>query len=308
MPTKHNSENTTKKEKFPSVFSEISRNRSVYNMLAPFLVLFVLFTVVPLLGAIPMAFFDWELPNKPVFSGIENFKLLFTDNSQFTTALKNTLYSLLITGLGGFVLITIVAFLVSELKKPFRTVFAVILSLPSFIYGSFAVWGLFTGNDASAPLNGFMLSLGAITDTKDWLNEPVTSMLLTQLAKLWSTFGIGFLAVLAGFEKKENELYDAAKIDGVANRIHQFFIVTVPAAAPHLCFAAVLQISVAFGTGSAFTTTDENMTLTDYMLRLTAHNSDIGSANAVCIIIAAISVAMYFIVRKLFGLIEDKGV
>ncbi len=290
------------KEKFPTVFSEIKRNRSIYGMLVPFLVLFVLFTVVPLIAAVPMAFFEWNLPNSPSFNGIDNFTQLFSDNGEFIGALKNTLFSLLITGLGGFVLITLAAFLVSQLKKPLRVVFAVIFSLPSFVCGAFAVWGLFTGDSTAAPLNGLLMSLGVITQPKDWLNEPVVSMLLTQLIRLWSTFGISFLAVLMGFEKKENELYDAAEIDGISDRVRKFFLITAPAAAPHLCFAAVLQIASAFSAGSVFTVTTENMTLTDYMFRLCLQSSDIGTANAVSIIIVLLSLILYVIVRKLCGI------
>lgn len=305
MPNEKNEKsrkNISHKEKLSALANEITRSRCDYGLLAPFLILFLLFVIVPIIAAVLFSFTEFGMPGAPSFTGFDNFRWLFTENEQFYTALKNTLFSLLITGLGGFLLITLAAWLVSQLKKPLKTAFAVIFSLPSFLYGGFAVWGLFTGENMSAPLNGFLMSAGLISTAKDWLSEPVFSLLFTQLIKLWGTFGIGFLAVLCGFEKKDRDLCDSAKIDGASNRISEFFLITVHSAAPYLAFAGVLQIAAAFSAGSVFTTAPENMTLTDYMLYLGTHEMEIGLANAVGVLITAASLIIYFIVRKLFEL------
>lgn len=308
MQTKHhnkqaNSKSTVKKS--AEISEEIRRNHAAYGLLAPFLVLFLLFFIIPILAAVPLAFTDFRLPGTPEFSGLANFRFLFGENDLFAAALKNSLLSLLITGLGGFVLAAVAAALVNQLKKPLKTLFAIAFSLPTFTYGAFAVFALFAGKDASSPLNSFLLSLGLTFNAVDVLNDPVFSLILTQLVKLWSSFGIAFLALLCGFEKKENPLYDAAKIEGVTNRIHEFFLITVPSAAANIAFAAAVQIAAALSPVGVYTTNSVNMTLTDYMLQLGTQDYRIGTACAVIVLLTAATLILYFIARRLVSLCRE---
>lgn len=292
----------TKKEKRRLIRSEMRKNSDAYRMLLPFFIPFLLFTILPIVTALPLAFTECILPGGMSFAGTGNFERLFSENDLFVTALKNTLFSLLITGLGGFVLSIFAAWLISMLKKPFRTMFAVLLFLPSVLYGAFAVWGLFLGEGMNSPLNSALMSLGIITSPADWLGQPTVSFLLVQLLNLWGSFGVGFLVVLSGFEEvtAKPELYYAAQVDGVSNRFGQLLLVTLPAIAPRLELAAVLQIAAAFSAGSVFTVTPENMTLTDYMLAMGAGNYDLGMASAIGVLITALVSLVYFLVRRLF--------
>ncbi len=306
---KKQDKNPDLEQKLRSFCDEMHKNRSAYFMMTPFFVLFIAFTVLPVIGALPTAFTDFKLPGSAAFAGIENFRDLFIENELFISALKNTLVSFLITGLGGFVLCIFAAWLISPLGKRLKTVFAVILCLPSFLYGAFAVCGIAFGEGMESPLNSALMCLGIITSPVDWLNSTPASFLLMQLSKLWGTFGISFLVTLAGFDEAhgccENaELYDAARIDGLSNRFGHLIFVTIPVSAPHLALAAVLQIAAALSPGSVFTTTPANMTLTDYMLTMGAGEFDIGMASAVGVLITAFSLLVYFIVRKLFRVLN----
>lgn len=282
------------------VLAKIRNNRTAYLMLLPFFVLFFLFTALPIFLALPLAFVDYKMPDSAAFAGIGNFSALFVENDLFLSALKNTLLSLVVTGLGGFLLSIIAAALIAPLKKGIKAVFTVIFCLPSFVYGAFAVWGLVLGGEMSSPLNSMLMSFGLITTPRDWLEEPIVSQLLVQLARLWGTFGIGFLVVLSGFEEvnENRELYETGEIDGLSNRISQFLFITIPASAPRLALAAVLQIAAAFSAGSLFTTTSADMTLTDYMLFLGLNEYDVGMASAVGVLITAAASLVYFAVRK----------
>jgi len=300
-PRNKNAKSFDKKQRSRLVFEEIRKNSAAYYMLLPFFLLFFVFTVLPIAAALPFAFTDFKLPGAPSFAGIENFRDLFSENDLFMSSLKNTLLSLLITGLGGFVLNIFAAWLISPLRGRLKTMFIVIFCLPSFLYGAFAVWGMALGDGMNSPLNSVLMSLGMIKSPVDWLDSSPASILLMQLVRLWGTFGIGFLVTLTGFdEANENrELYDAARIDGLSNRFWHLVFVTVPAAAPRLALMAALQIAAAFSVGSVFTTTPANMTLTDYMLTLGAYKLDIGMASAVGVLITAAASLIYFIVRKL---------
>lgn len=293
------------KQKLHSLYGEMRKNRSAYFMMTPFFILFLVFTVLPIIGALPTAFADFRIPGSPVLTGIENFRNLFIENEQFFSALKNTLLSLLITGLGGSLLCIFAAWLISPLGSRLKTVFAVIFCLPSFMYGAFAVCGIVFGEGMESPLNSVLMSLGIITSPVDWLDRSPASFLLMQLPRLWGTFGISFLVTLAGFDEargcyENTELYDAARVDGLSNRFWHLIFVTIPLSAPHLALAAILQTAAALSPGSVFTVTPSNMTLTDYMLTLGAGEFDIGMASAIGVLITAFSVIVYFILRKIF--------
>ncbi len=305
-PRNKNAKSAENKRRADSLYGEIRRNRSAYYMMTPFFVLFFVFTVLPIMIALPMAFADFRIPGALGFAGIENFRDLFSENDLFASALKNTLLSLLITGLGGFVLSVLAAWLISLLRKRLKTVFAVIFFLPTLLYGAFAVWGMVLGDGMSSPLNSVLMSLGMITDPVDWLDRPPASFLLVQLLRLWGTFGIGFLAVLAGFDEAaaDREMYEAGRIDGLSNRFQDLIFITIPAAAPRLALAAALQIAAAFSAGSVFTTTPANMTLTDYMLTLGTDKFDVGMASAVGVLITAAASLIYFVVRKLLRVLN----
>ena len=288
------------------VLAKIRNNRTAYLMLLPFFLLFFLFTVLPIVLALPLAFVDYKMPDSAAFAGIGNFSALFIENDLFLSALKNTLLSLAVTGLGGFLLSIIAAALIAPLKKGIKAVFTVIFCLPSFVYGAFAVWGLVLGGEMSSPLNSILMSFGMITSPRSWLEEPIVSQLLVQLARLWGTFGVGFLVVLSGFEEanENRELYETGEIDGLSNRVSQFFFITIPASAPRLALAAVLQIAAAFSAGSLFTSTSADMTLTDYMLFLGTNEYDAGMASAVGVLITAAASLIYFVVRKLLHRVD----
>lgn len=306
---KSHNKNPDVKQKIHFMYSEIHKNRSAYFMMTPFFILFFVFTVLPIIGALPTAFTDFKIPGNAVFAGVENFRNLFTENELFFSALKNTLLSFLITGLGGFLLCIFAAWLISPLGSRLKTAFAVILCLPSFLYGASAVCRMFFGEGMESPLNSALMSLGIITSPVDWLDRSPASFWLMQLSKLWGTFGIGFLVTLAGFDEahgpyENTALYDAARIDGLSNRFWHLIFVTIPVSAPRLALAATLQTAAALSPGSAFTTTPANMTLTDYMLTLGAGEFDIGMASAIGVLITAFSLLVYFIVRKLFRVLN----
>ncbi len=305
-PRDKNANGAEKKQNTRHIFEEIQKNSAAYYMLLPFFLLFFVFTALPIAAALLFAFTDFKLPGAPSFAGVGNFRELFSENALFMSSLKNTLLSLLITGLGGFVLNILAAWLISPLRGRLKTVFIVIFCLPSFLYGAFAVWGSVLGDGMDSPLNSALMSLGIITSPVDWLDSSPASVWLMQLARLWGTFGIGFLVTLAGFDeaREDRELYDAARIDGLSNRFWHLIFVTVPAAASRLALMAALQIAAAFSAGSVFTTTPANMTLTDYMLTLGAHKFDVGMASAVGVLITAAASLIYFIARKLLRVLN----
>ncbi len=88
-----------------------------------------------------------------------------------------------------------------------------------------------------------------ITEPIQWLQSPEYLMTIVIIVALWSSMGVGFLAMLAGGVLNVNEeLYDAAYIDGVSNRFQEIIYVTIPSMKPQMLFGAVMAIVNTFTT------------------------------------------------------------
>lgn len=93
----------------------IRKNADNYLMMAPYLVFFVIFTVIPVIVAIYLSFTYFNLLQPPEFRGLANYVRLFLDDDVFLTALKNTLVFALLTGPASYILCVLFAWLINEL-------------------------------------------------------------------------------------------------------------------------------------------------------------------------------------------------
>lgn len=95
-------------------------------------------------------------------------------------------------------------------------------------------------------LNSFLLKWDIIREPIVWLSDSKYIMTIMIIVSLWSCMGIGFLSMLAGILNVNRELYEAAHIDGVSNRLQEVIYVTIPAIKPHMMFGAIMAIVNAF--------------------------------------------------------------
>ena len=103
---------------------------------------------------------------------------------------------------------------------------------------------------AQGYLNALLLKLDVIQSPITWLSDSRYLMMIMIIVSLWSSMGIGFLSMLAGILNVNKELYEAAHIDGVRNRIQEIIYITIPAIKPHMMFGAIMAIVNAFQNGS----------------------------------------------------------
>lgn len=113
-----------------------------------------------------------------------------------------------------------------------------------------AVWRVLFSEDKVGYLNALLLSKDLIQTPIAWLTSPDTLMIVMIIVSLWSSMGIGFLAMLAGILNVNRELYEAAYIDGVTNRWQEIIYVTIPATRPQMLFGAVMSVVGTFQNGS----------------------------------------------------------
>lgn len=234
---------------------ELWKWRVSYLFLSPFLLLFLLFIVMPTLASAGLSFTYYNILEPPKWAGWANYRTLFIDDGVFIQGLINTLYFALVTGPLGYCLAFFFAWLIHQIPHRFRTYFTTVFYVPSLMSGvaMSVVWLIIFANDSYGYLNSFLMQLSIIQEPVQWLQDVKTIMPVIITISLWMSLGTGFLAFLAGFETINSELYDAGKIDGIRSRFQEVWHITIPSMKPQLLFGAVLAVVGSFKVGEIST-------------------------------------------------------
>ena len=222
------------------------KNRwQLYALLLPFLILFFLMTVLPVISSIFLSFTDFDMVSLPSFSGLKNYIRMFLEDDIFPKVLKNTILLAILTGPAGFLLSFVLAWLINEFKPMLRTVFSFLFYAPSLAGGIF-VWQTIFSSDAYGYFNSILLSTGLINEPVAWLSSTKFIVPIVVIVQIWQSLGVSFLANLSGLQNVNNELFEAGAIDGIRNRWQELWYITLPGMKSMLLFSAVMQIAGAF--------------------------------------------------------------
>ena len=262
--------------KFSYTKRMMKRYKSSYFMIIPYLVLFVLFTIVPVFVAIYFGFTDFDMIETPEFVGFANYKKMFLSDNLFLTAFKNTLLLATITGPVGYLLSLFLAWFVSDFPPLTRSLITTLFYAPT-LCNIYMVWQLLFSGDPSGFLNAWLLKLGVITGAVQWLTDSQTLVGTLIFILLFTSMGTGFLILVAGFQNTDTTLFEAGAVDGIKNRWQELWYITLPSIRPQLMIAAVQSITAAFGIGSAIDLLCGNPS-TDYKAwTIMNHINDVGS-------------------------------
>ena len=221
-------------------------NRSAYLLMAPFMIIFFTFTVLPVLMTIVLSFTEYNILQEPTFVGWQNYRELFVNDDEFGIALRNTVVFALITGPIGYFLSFFAAWIINEFKPLISGILTFIFYIPTISGTVYTIWGIIFSSDMYGFANSFLLKLGIIDNPIEWFSTNVYILPLIIIVQLWMSMGSGFLVMRAGTAAVDRQYYEAAAIDGVRNRFQEVIYVTIPMMAPHLMTAAVLQITGMF--------------------------------------------------------------
>jgi multiple sugar transport system permease protein len=284
------------------------RNRNGYFFLFPYALLFAVFILIPVVIAIGLSFTNFNAIEFPGFSGFLNYINLVTKDSIFMQhVLPNTVEFAIIVGPGGYVLSFIVAWALAQLTKGPRTILALILYSPSMTGGvaMMVLWKVMFSGDQTGYINSWLMKLGLIHDPIIWLVDVRYLLPIVIGIGLWSSMGVGFLAILAGILNSDETLYEAAAIDGVKNRFQEMIYITIPTMKPQMLFAAVMAIVGAFQNGVISSQLMGNPTPNYKAQLIVNHIEDYGFIRYEMGYAAAVSVALLGIVY-LFSYISKK--
>ncbi len=225
---------------------DIVRYWGEYLLVAPFLLVFLTFTVLPVLITIGISFTTYNVLEKPVFVGLDNYLRLFVNDETFLIALKNTLIFAVFTGPLGYLLSFFASWCINEMSRPVKAVLTFIFYMPTISGMTYTIWQLIFSGDMYGYLNSALLRFGIIDDPVQWLTTERYILPIIILVQLWLSFGTGFLTMVAGFSTIDRQYYEAAAIDGVRDRMQELWYITIPMMAPHLMTSALLQITAMF--------------------------------------------------------------
>ena len=230
-------------------WEQARRHRKHYLFMAPYALIFIVFTLLPVVFAICLSFTSFNMLQVPEFIGIKNYFRMFLNDDIFIIALKNTLITAAIVGPGGYILSFLFAWLINELSRFMRVLFTIVFYAPSLAGGMVVIWSFFFSGDARAPINGILINLGLIGSPIVFFQDTAYMMPLIVIVILWMSLGTTFLSFIAGFQGIDAQYYEAAAIDGIRNRWQELWFVTLPMMRPQLLFGAVMSITGAFSTG-----------------------------------------------------------
>ncbi|MCG7209634.1 carbohydrate ABC transporter permease [Streptomyces arenae] len=215
--------------------SRIRTTVEAYVLLAPSLIGFVLFLLVPIAGVVVISFFDWNLMGSPHFVGLANYREMAGD-SELWRAVRNTVYYVLLNIPAQTVLALLLALAMNRRMRGGK-VLRVLFVLPwmAMPVALGIVW-----NWAFDPQHGVInqfLSLFGI-DGPAWLSSTTWAMPVMASVNVWQYTGYTMLFLLAGLQAIPESLYEAADLDG-AGPVMRFFRITLPLLRPSMFFVLV---------------------------------------------------------------------
>jgi len=285
---------------------------SAYAFLSMYALMFTVFIVIPTLVAFFLSFTFFDTIQTPFFIGLKNYIVLLTQDEVFMRyVLPNTIQFAVIVGPGGYVLSFLLAWILAQLPKNPRAIFALILYSPSMTTGAAiaVVWKTLFSGDQNGHLNSFLLGLNAIQEPVQWLQSPQYLMTIMMVVTLWGSMGVGFLAMLAGILEVNPELYEVGSLDGISNRFQEIVHITIPSMKPQLLFGAVIAIVATFQAGAIGVTLSGTNPTPQYAGQLIVNHIDdfgllryeMGYAAAVSVVLLLMVLFFSRVANRLFA-------
>ena len=232
---------------------EMKRNKVAYLMVAPYMIVFTCFTVLPVLLSMIISFTDFNMLEMPNIVWMDNYVRLFLDDDIFLIALKNTFIFAVIVGPASYIMSLMVAWFINELSPKIRAVVTLIFYAPSISGQVYLVWGTLFSGDSYGWANAWLMKLGIINTEIQFFQDAKWVMPLCIIVAIWTSLGTSFLSFIAGLQGIDKAQFEAGAVDGIRNRWQEFWYITLPNMKPQLMFGAVMSITGSFGFGAVVT-------------------------------------------------------
>lgn len=275
-------------------------------MLAPFLIMFFIFIILPILTSIGFSFTSFDALSMPKFSGLDNYKRMLISDDVFPTVIKNTVVVAIVVAPLGFILSFVLAWFINEFSTGVRTVLSFMFYAPSLVGNAYFVWKILFSGDSYGYINNILLSIGVITEPIQWLKSTSYILPIIIIVQLWQSMGISFLSNISGLQNVSRDLYEAGAIDGIRSRWQELRYITLPSMHSMLLFSAVMQIQGAFSVSAVATELAGYPsvhyaadTIVSYMIDVGGTRYEMGYASAISVILLLMMVLTRLISGKI---------
>lgn len=270
-----------------------------YLWISPWLVGFVLLTLIPLLGSLYISFTEWKIINDPVWVGLQNYTGLLEDEVFLKSLQVTFTYCAMAIPLNMLLSMTVAMLLNSDL--PYASLLRTIYYLPCVVSSVAAslLWS-WVFNYRFGLLNGMLELIGV--QGPNWLGDERWALVSLTIMSLWGVGG-GIIIYLAGLQTVPRHLHEAARIAG-AGWWRRLFTITLPSMSPILLFQLLTNIISGLQTFTSaylMTSGGPNYATTFYALYL--YNNafkyhKMGKACAMAWILLLIIIVLSFLVMK----------
>ncbi|MEQ7177723.1 carbohydrate ABC transporter permease [Enterococcus thailandicus] len=220
--------------------SKLKRKNTLiaWSFIAPNFIGFLLFTLIPVVFSLILAFMKWDSFSTPEFIGLKNFSKMMTDET-FWISLKNTfLYTIGVVPLTLVCSLGLAILLNQKIRgvKFFRTAF--FFPYVTSLVAIAVVWNMLF-HPTMGPINQFLKLF--IANPPGWVSSSQWALTAIIIVSVWRGMGYYMILYLAGLQSISKELYEAAAMDG-ANKWKQFVNITVPTLRPTTFFVTIMLV------------------------------------------------------------------
>ncbi len=289
-------------------WKEMKRNKVAYFMVAPYMLIFTCFTVLPVVLSMLISFTDFNMLEMPNIVWFDNYVRLFLDDDIFLIAVKNTFIFAAIVGPASYIMSLMVAWFINELSPKIRAVVTLIFYAPSIAGQAYLVWGTLFSGDSYGWVNAWLMKLGIITTEIQFFQNADWVMPLCIVVAIWTSLGTSFLSFIAGLQGIDKAQFEAGAVDGIRNRWQELWYITLPNMKPQLMFGAVMSITNSFGFGGVVTALC-GFPSVDYAAHTIMHHLDdyggqrfeIGYSSTIAVILFAVMVGSNALIKKVLS-------
>ena len=211
-----------------------------YLFIAPAFIGFAVFVAGPMLYALGISLFKWNIFQPPEFVGLDNYVKLFSDPWVWTGFRNTVVFTIFVVSLDVVVALSLAVALQHKMPIALRNFFRTTYILPIVTsVAAIAVILKFMLSTNLGVFNHYLVEFGF--ERVAWLESRNTAMLSLVLTTVWKTFGFDLLLFSAGIQNIPKQLYEAADIDG-ASAWQKFVRITIPQLSPTIFFVIVVSV------------------------------------------------------------------
>lgn len=279
---------------------------TLYSYLAPSIILFVVFAVVPLIMALYYSTFKWTGGPMKTFTGLQNYLLLFKDKNFWKSCVNNIFIAAncVVFQLGiAFVISALLSTKMLKLKELHRAMIFFPVVLSAVVVGF--LFRMIYSSD-SGLLNFFLTALGLSSWIRPWLDDPKIALIFVTIPIVWQWIGMYVVIYMTSIKSIPGDIYESASIDG-ATGFQQAVHITFPMILDTIKVSVILAISgsmkifehiyVMTGGGPGTST----MVMAQYAYKSSFIMNKMGYGATIAIGILCVSLSFILISNFLFG-------